>query len=356
MNVMLQPVLPWRHELAGPLYACAATLLLFHQIEPLEALGTGWVFYYRPGDVRREEYYFPCRPGVSLLGSLAPHHQVRSRWHRPARDSQAWPEVRAHVAAGRPVAVAVDNYYLPFRPAYQDVHTNHLILVYGFDDDEGTVRVLDAVPPRFDGVITTEQLAAARNSANPARHARDMFFTDNPIAGRWLEVEFTSGQRPAFELGTVRRLLAEYASGCRSAAGPAAPPAAGAYCGLDGQSRFLFDITERLAAGGSIADELFVVAGVALASTALHADWMAAAGRAFSQPVLGELGRQAARIAHHWTAIRIMAALSRDGTVTAERLRRRGRALHADHEVLLADIERAVADLGQETKEESMTA
>jgi len=339
MKVILNPVPPWRHQLAGPLHGCAATLLGFHKAEPLEVLGTGWVFYYRRGDVRREEYYFPCRPGMSLLGSLAPHHPLSSRWHEPDDADQAWEEVRAQVAAGQPVAVAVDSFHLPFRPAYQDVHTNHLIIVYGFDDHDGTVWVLDAVPPHFDGVITAHQLAVARGSANPARHSRDMFFTDNPITWRWLEAEVAMDRLPSFDRGTIRHMLTENLNGS------AAPPAYGAYEGLAGQTAFLNHMTEELADGGMIADELFVVAGAVLAATALNADWLRLAGHRFGLPVLCELGRQVDRVAHHWTAIRIMAALSRDGTITADRLHRRGRELRTDQERVLAEIEQAITEL-----------
>src|SRR6266536_2832115 len=94
VTVGLAPPRAWRHELAGCLHACMATLLGFQGVEPLEALGAGWGFYYRPGDVRREEYYFPCRPGTSLLENLAPYHPVASRWHRPRDAAEGWAQVR----------------------------------------------------------------------------------------------------------------------------------------------------------------------------------------------------------------------------------------------------------------------
>ena len=109
------------------------------------------------------------------------------------------------------------------------------------------------------------------------------------------------------------------------------------HVGLAGQRSFLRDMEWRLSHGDVIADELFVVAGSALAVTALHADWLAEVGRASGRPKLSELGRSVERVAHHWTALRIIAALTRSGDVTVARLRRR-------HDELLADTQRAIEE------------
>src|SRR4029450_894143 len=61
MKTLLNGVRPWRHDLAGCLHACAATLLAQRGLDPMQILGCGWVFRYTPGDFRREEYYFPTR-------------------------------------------------------------------------------------------------------------------------------------------------------------------------------------------------------------------------------------------------------------------------------------------------------
>jgi len=327
VRTVLANVHPWRHDLAGCLHACAATLLGFHGVPPLDALGAAWGFYYPPADYRQEEYYFPCPPGRSLLESLAPYHPVWSRWHQPSDAAEGWEQVRALVAAGRPAAVSVDNFHLPFRPAYRDVHANHLIVVYGFDDERGTVRVLDAVPPRFDGDITLEQLSAARDSGNRAVHDRDMFFADRPIGNRWLEAGAGPAQPQSHD--QVRAHLRRNVSGFAGSA---------PHQGLAGLRGFLGDMQDRLAVGAPIADELFVVAGTALATTALHADWLTQAGHAFGMPWWTELGRQVERVAHHWTAIRIMAALTRAGAVPAGQLRRRHQELIRDQERVLAEM------------------
>lgn len=334
MKVQLEGVHAWRHDLAGCLHACVGTLVEHAGFAPLEVLGASWQFYYRPGDIRSEEYYLPCPDGRSLLASLAPHHSIDSRWRWPHDAEQGWQQVRNQIAAGTPVAVAVDNFELPFRPAYRDVHSNHLVVVYGFDDERQSVSVLDAIPPFFDGELPLPVLTAARNSDNRSSHDRDMFFADNPIGNRWLQLLIDAPQpdtRPAssFLAGNLEEFQASSAPDC--------------YRGRDGVAQFLADMSDRLEAGDSIADELFVVAGVALASTAVHADWVADSGQRLHLPGWPELARQISRLAHHWTALRILAALSRTGEVTAARLRSRRAALLADLDRTLAGVETVLA-------------
>lgn len=317
---VLTGLTPWRHELAGCLHACMASLLDFHGRHPLEILGAAWGFHYRPGDVRHEEYYFPCKSGVSLLESMAPYHPVRSTWHRPDTAEQGWVQVRDTVAAGHPVAVAVDNYELPFRPAYQDVHANHMILVHGFDERRGVVRVMDTVPPRFDGEILLSQLSAARVSANEIEHDRDMFFTADPIANRWLDIEVDHDAFPAFDRSFVRQVLE---ANSESFDAKQALADDGELTGLAGQRTFLDDVIKRYYAGEDICDELFVIAGVFLATTALHADWLGHVAGRFRVPELAEAARQVERTAHHWSAVRIQVVRTRTGGTTAGQIRQR---------------------------------
>lgn len=338
----LDNVLPWRHDLVGCLWTSAATILRWHGLPVLETLGAAWGFRHLPGGVRREEYYYPTPPGVSLYQALAPYHPVRSVWHEPADAEQGWAQVRAQVADGVPTVVAADNFYLPFRPAYQDVHTNHLVTVYGYDEQAGTVRVLDAVPPRFDGDIRLSELAAARDSRNPILHERDMFFTDRPIANRWLEVHVDPDQVAPFDMDTIRDTIRRNLDGFAATAGPG-----DGLLGLAGQRTYLAGVATRLDGGADIRDELFLVAGAVLANTALHADWLAAAARAIGEPRLAVLGRAVQRIAHHWTAIRILSAQTTTGEADGDRLRRRFGALSDDQARVLAELADAIAVLAR---------
>jgi hypothetical protein len=319
------PVRPWRHDLGHCLHTTMGVLLGWHGIDPLEALGAAWNFHYRPGDARREEYYFPDYRD-SLLASLAPYHPVSSSWHRPADAADGWAQVRAAIVAGTPVAVAADNFELPFRPAYRDVHTNHLMVVHGFDDDAGTVDVCDPVPPRFHGPIRLDELTAARGSENPIKHDRDLFFTANPIGHRWLSTRVDAAApvfEPDFVSAVVGTNLAGFAEGSTSD---------GVLAGLAGQRRFLTEWIDRLP-DEDLVDELFIVAGAVLAMTGLHADWLTLAGERFADPRLRELGRQVEAVAHHWTALRIAVATARgDRAAAVPALRVRAARLLAETE------------------------
>lgn len=338
MRVELAGIGRWRHDLVGCLHVTFGALLSFHGLDPVDVLGANWEFSHEPGLLRREEYFLPGEH-ESLLSGLAPYHPVSSRWHEPADAESAWTEVRGAVAAGRPVAVAVDNFYLPFRPAFSDVHTNHLVTVYGFDDELNEVLVADAVPPRFSGPISIADLNAARGSANQARHDRDMFFTDNPIGHRWLDIE-VGAHMPALDQDFLRGATA--ANATRFSEGGTTR-----YSGLGGERAFLAAIADRLETGlDDAVDEAFVVAGPVLAATALHACWLAGAAARFNCPALLEAARAVDRVAHHWTAIRIIAAAGRDDLAGAARsLRARADTLISDHERAIGLIEDAVAGL-----------
>lgn len=332
-------VISWRHDLVGCLWTSAATMLAFHGAPVLETLGAAWGFRHRSDDLRREEYYYPCPPGVSLYEAIAPYHPVRSVWQEPADAEQGWIQARDVVLSGKPVVVAADNFYLPFRPAYQDVHTNHMVVFYGFDTERGTAKVLDAVPPKFNGEITIAELTAARDSGNPQLHDRDMFFTDNPLGNRWLEIEVDAAAFPSFDLDTIKHTIRRNLDGFWAGSNR------DGYAGMVGQAAYLDDLAGRLADGENIRDELFLVAGAVLANTALHADWLALAAKTTQIPAFAEAGRDVERIAHHWTAIRIMSALTPTGEVSHVRLRRRFSALLSDQARVLAKLDDLITDL-----------
>ncbi|MET7638023.1 BtrH N-terminal domain-containing protein [Streptomyces sp. NPDC005438] len=334
MRVELSPVRYWRHELTHCLHTTAGVLLDHHGIDPVQALGAAWGFTYPAGDVRREEYYLPGG-AEDLFAGLAPFHALSSRWHEPADAEQGWREVREALCAGRPVAVAADNFHLPFRPAYRDVHTNHLMVLYGFDEERGDVLVADPVPPAFQGALPLEALNAARDSGNPVLHDRDMFFTANPIGNRWLELEIGPDQ-PVLDREFVRRVVAANVDAFR------APPVDGTARGLSGLHGFLDTGVEELARGladgdaTGAGDELFVVIGPVLAVTGLHAEFLRAAGHRLAEPRLTELARQVDQVAHHWSALRIAVATAAEVGPGAEAgLRSRTKALLGTHEDVL---------------------
>jgi hypothetical protein len=335
MKVVNGPVLRWRHDLAGCLHACAATLLAHHGFDPLDAIGAAWGFDYRPGEVRREEYYFPLwRP--SLLESMAPYHAVRSVWHEPDDAKDGWEQVRSRLVDGALVAAAVDNFHLPFRPAYRDVHTNHMLVVYGFDDVADTAWVLDAVPPGFQGEIPLTALTQARDSANRADHSRDLFFTDNAIHNRWLEVEVTGDSAPADFPAPLPDVLTANLTGFIETSDN------GWWRGLAGLTRYRETgvAAVREGTGRTAVDEMFVVAGAHLARTGVHADYLRHTAARLGQTALAVLARRVDRIAHHWAALRIVVARADRDEGGIARLANRFAALESDLRAVLDDMRR----------------
>lgn len=331
---ILSPISAWYHDLCSCLQTCVGSVLRYHGQDPVIALGAAWDFYYLPGEFRREEYYYPTRWG-NPGASLAPYHRVTSRWHQPPDAEAGWREVREAIRGGTPAIVAVDNYYLPFRPAHRDVHTNHLIVVHGYDDAARAAYVLETTPPYFQGPLDAAILRAARTSQNPIVGDRDLFYTSTPIRNRWLEVRVDQ-ETPTLTREWVTDVVSTNVARFHAAAdGPA-------LSGLFGLRTYLDAFPDRLAGpdGTAAAEELYVFGWAVQASTALHADFLATAGRRLEWRRLTETGRHVGRLAHSWTAVRIMAAHGRLRTAElGPRLTRRTAALVADYEKVLADLE-----------------
>lgn len=335
MRIDLAPITPFRRDLGYCLHAAAGTLLAFHGIDPVAALGAAWSFRY-PTDLRREEYYLPGHAD-DLFAGLAPYHDISSRWHTASDPAGGWREVREVLVGGLPVAVAVDSFFLPFRPAYCDVHSNHLLLLTGFDEKAGQVLVVDPVPPSYRGPVTLETLILARSSVNPILHARDMFFTANPIANRWLAVS-VGPEQPAMDRAFVDQVIAANVAGFATDASDR---------GLSGLRAFLTDSLIRLPDQPAVVDEIFLVAGPLMAMTGLHAEFLDRAGLTFGDSALRELGRRVDRIAHHLSALRIAVASARhDRAAAVPGLRRRQRWLIEDCQRVLDTMSTASGRAG----------
>lgn len=323
----------------GCLHTAIGSVLAYHGFDPLLTLGASWDFYYRPDELFHAEYYYPLRrPG--LVETLAPFHPVSSTWREPPDDRAAWEEVRAWIAGGEPAVVAVDNFFVPFRPAFGDVHSAHLVVVYGFDDEAGTVDVLDAVPPAFDGRIPLNDLCRARSSGNAQAHERDRFFAGTPIERRWLEIRF-HGERPELSREWFANVMATNLRGF------GAPYDGPGYSGLDGLRAYLGALLARVEAGDREAlEELFAVGGTVLDNTGLHGDFLGEAGRRLRLHRVVEVGRRVDRLAHHLTAMRIHAAKGQDDPrAMLPRLVRRVDAYLADHRAVLDEMEALLRDL-----------
>ena len=329
MRIVLERVEPWYDDLASCLHSTLASVVAHRQLDPLVVLGSGWTFAYSPGEWAPAEFFYPALGG-SLAATLAPHQPLSIVWREPGSPEEAEQELVAALAGGRPAIVAVDNYWLPFRPAFRDVHAAHLVVVYGHDSERGSFAVLDAVPPAFRGWISRETLARARGSDNPAADD-EAFFRGAPIANRWLDVDVD---------GAVSEVEPEWLG--RVVAGNLAhmlgPSGETTWTGLAGVRRYVEWLAERAAAedGEPALKEAYGFGWAPQASAALHGAFLHAAGLRLDAPGLREAARTVDLVAHAWTPLRVGAghAVS-DPPAAAGYLARRGRALVTAYEAAI---------------------
>jgi hypothetical protein len=293
----------WYRDLISCLQATFGSVLARAGTDPLTVLGAGWRFLHLPGDVRSEEFYYPCPAGESgggdLGAALAPHHELHSRWWQPADEDNPWREVCETLAGNRLVIAAVDNFHLPFRPAYGDVHAAHLVVVYGLDEVRGLVYVSDAMPPAFRGAVPIEAFARSWSSANPT-DAQDAFFSDSRIGRRCLDVRCDASPPP---------MTPELLGGFLRTDVNAFTTATSARTGLAGFDEFAEELLDRCRAGDATAlRELYPFGWGMQAQAALHGELLRQCGRKWSDPALSGAGRAVEAVAHAWTGLRITGA------------------------------------------------
>ena len=293
----------WYRDLISCLQATFGTVVARAGADPLTVLGAGWRFLHLPGDVRSEEFYYPCPAGESggayLGAALAPHHELHARWWQPADEDDLWREVRETLADDRLVIAAVDNFHLPFRPAYGDVHAAHLVVVYGLDEVRGLVYVSDAMPPAFRGAVPIEAFLRSWGSANPA-DVQDSFFSDSRIGRRCLDVRLDAPPPP---------LTPELLGGFLRTDVDAFTTATSACTGLAGFDAFAGELLERCRAGDATAlSELYPFGWGMQAQASLHGELLRRCGQEWGDPALAGAGRAVESVAHAWTGLRITGA------------------------------------------------
>ncbi|MFG1914988.1 BtrH N-terminal domain-containing protein [Micromonospora sp. NPDC048898] len=289
----------WYRDLISCLQATVGSVLARAGVDPLSVLGAGWQFRHLPGDVRSEEFYYPCPPGGGLGAAVAPHHDLRARWWQPADEDDVWREVREALAGDRLVIAAVDNYHLPFRPAYGDVHAAHLVLIYGLDETRGVVHVSDAMPPAFRGVVPIGAFLRSWGSANPT-DVQDAFFSDSRIGRRSLDVSLGSPPAP---------LTPELLGGFLRSDNEGFTTATPARTGLPGYDQFAAELLDRCRAGDAGAlRELYPFGWGMQAQASLHGELLRRCGRRWDDPALAGAGRAVESVAHAWTGLRFTGA------------------------------------------------
>lgn len=301
----------WYRDLISCLQATFATVVAREGADPLAVLGAGWRFLHLPGDVRPEEFYYPCpadTSGATNLGAaLAPHYDLHARWWQPADECDIWREMRAMLERDQLVIAAVDNFYLPFRPAFGDVHAAHLVVVYGLDEINQMVYVSDAMPPAFRGPVPFDAFLQSWGSANPD-DIQDAFFSNSRIDRRCIDVQLRVPPPPLSPelLGGFIRANVDNFTTTRSGR-----------TGLSGYDRFAAELIERSRAGDSQAlRELYSFGWGMQAQASLHGELLRRCGREWDNPALAGAGRAVEAVAHAWTGLRITGAHGIDDPCT----------------------------------------
>jgi butirosin biosynthesis protein H-like len=337
MRIELDPIPFWFHDLGSCLHDCLGTVLCYYGKDPILTLGAAWEFHHAPADFSREEFYYPT-PRESLAASLLPFHPITSTWHRSADGRAALAEIKAVVRAGRPVIVAEDNFYIPFRPAFGDVHAAHVLVLYGFDEEKDEVFVLDSTPPIYKGPLRVADFLTARSSNNPVEGERDFFFAGAPIENRWLELT-VGADFPELTREWVTEVVRTNLRRFRE------PLPGVAFSGLAGLARYLAEVAERAqgAEGGRALDEMYTVTWVSQAAAGLHADFLMAAGRRLGWYELAEAGRHVDRLANAWTGLRMLGSHGfSEGLDVVDRVADRTAQLLFEQEQVLDRLERTI--------------
>lgn len=207
--------------------------------------------------------------------------------------------MRETLADDRLVIAAVDNYHLPFRPAYGDVHAAHLVVIYGLDETRGVVYVSDAMPPAFRGAVPIEEFLRSWGSANPT-DVQDAFFSDARIGRRCLDVRLDAPPAP---------LTPELLGGFLRTDADVFTTAGSARTGLAGYDEFAAELLDRCrAADAGALRELYPFGWGMQAQASLHGELLRRCGRQWDDPALAGAGRAVEAVAHAWTGLRFTGA------------------------------------------------
>lgn len=329
----------WYRDFVSCLQSTFASVLLSRGHEPLEVLGSGWEFLHRPGDVRGEEFYHPCRWPGDLGRSMAPHHQLRSRWLQPSDEDDPLGDLAALLTGGTHPIAAVDNFHLPFRPAFHDVHAAHLVLVYGIDRSRGLVWVSDAMPPAFSGPIRSTDFLAAWGAADSSDDEQDAFFRSGCSDRRFLTVE--AGEVTRLDAERLRAVLRANLAGLADDPDDADGVA---WAGLPGLRRYVDRVVAQARSGArQPIHEVYPFGWAQQAQAALHGELLRRCGATWDVAELREAGRAVESAAHAWTGLRVTAAHGwPDPRPVAEYLEHHGTRLRRRYEIAVDLVRRAV--------------
>ena len=320
----------WYEDPLSCLQTTLGSILMEHGLRPVDVLGLACEFVFAPDDVMCEEFYRPAQSSRGVAADLCPYHDVESSWTTGSDAADLIDLIETHSS----VIVAVDNYHLPFRPAFHDVHAAHLVVVPGWRrTPQGDLEfyVSDAQPPRFQGWLAAEHLVNSWTSGNPT-DTQDVFFSSQEIGGRVLITKVRS--QPA-ELGTDQVALALQGNLDRWDAGTAGPSDR-LWTGRTGLRRFVEHL--RQSCGDPERLRAAYTFGWAMQAQAfLHGRLAQEFAHRSGQARLLEVAASADRVVSAWSNLRLLSAHEAQTAGITELMPRRGAELVHAYEQLAAD-------------------
>lgn len=320
----------WYEDPLSCLQTTLGSILLEHGLRPVEVLGLACEFAFAPEDVMCEEFYRPAQSESGIAADLCPYHDVESTWTSLTNANDLIELLDSHSS----VIVAVDNYHLPFRPAYHDVHAAHLVVVPAWRRTvDGAVEfyVSDAQPPHFQGWLSEEHLMNAWTSGNPADQ-QDVFFSSRAIGGRVLTTkvrsqpaELTAGRFAEAIEGNVHRwTTSEVRESDR------------VWTGRVGLRRFVERLHERSDDPAELRSA-YTFGWAMQAQAFLHGRLAQEFGHRANSPCLSGTAIAADRVVSAWSNLRLLCAHAAELTRVPALVLRRGEELVQAYEQLAVE-------------------
>lgn len=151
-------------------------------------LGLRWTFGVPVAAVPLHEYSLPWTCPNGLLDSLRAAGGLGiSRF----TEQEGSDSLRRYLQDGGTAIVALDAFYLPFRPAFETVHSARTVVVHrsGGAGAGGRVHVRDGWRPASSGVVEFSTLDRARFSRVPLDRRREPLFAGARIRGEWFSID-----------------------------------------------------------------------------------------------------------------------------------------------------------------------
>ena len=144
-------------------------------------LGVSWhMAEFTPDTPAATEFDLPMR-WEDYGDLLAAHSGIGLEYHACDEAGEAFDRL----ALGQPVILAVDSYYLPYRPAYRRINAARSLIATGIDRATDTVEILDTWMPTYRGPLALEVLDQARASLVPHDVRREPLYAGEPLRRRW---------------------------------------------------------------------------------------------------------------------------------------------------------------------------